>query len=86
MLKIYVILAGEMYRLPNKEAEIKYPRIFTIKKGIEHIFKEVIQAFPEEHIHATWDEDKTRLSYTSDTVSKSKIHQILFAKHGEAVS
>jgi hypothetical protein len=86
MITINVILAGKTYILPNKDVESKNLRLNIIRKGIEHLFKDVVNNFPVNIILATWDEDNLSLSYESETIDKNTIRNILYAKHGEAFS
>lgn len=82
MIILDVLINGEKYRLPNAAYETQKPILRLIQKGINHIFKPVIQAFPEHEISVTWDEDQNQLSYSCETLQKLQITEVLKNHHG----
>ena len=73
---------GENYRLPDAGFEKEMPILRLIQKGINHIFKPVIQSFPEHKINVIWNEDQNELSYSCETLEKYKITEVLKKHHG----
>jgi hypothetical protein len=83
MLLLNVIVVGEKYTLPDKEQEKKIPILYIIRKGINHIFKPVLEKHPGHFISVTWDEDLKELKYNSDTLSQEAITEMLNSAHGK---
>lgn len=82
MITLDVWINGENYRLPDAGHEKEIPILRLIQKGINHIFKPVIQTFPEHLIHVIWNEDQNELSYSCETLEKPKIAEVLKKHHG----
>jgi len=82
MLFLNVIINGETYSLPDKAHEKKIPILYLIRKGINHIFKPVLERHPGNFISVTWDEDLQELRYTSETIPYESITAALNEAHG----
>ncbi|HXB45757.1 MAG TPA: hypothetical protein VNV85_16935 [Puia sp.] len=82
MIILDVLIDGQKYRLPNAAHDNQMPILRLIQKGISHIFKPVDRAFPGHQISVTWDEDQNQLSYSSETLEKSQITEVLRRNHG----
>ncbi|HLY71950.1 MAG TPA: hypothetical protein VKR53_19585 [Puia sp.] len=81
MVHIDVILNGIVYSLPNADAEMKFPRLVYIQKGLNNIFEEISAQFPNDIINLFWDEDLKKLNYYSKTVAQQKITDLLPPEH-----
>ncbi len=83
MLILDVIFDGKTYRLPDTEHENKTPRLYIIRKGINHIFKSILEKHPGHCFAVRWDEDLKEINYASETIPHETITEELNASHGK---
>ena len=84
MIEITVILDGVTYHANDDGFKKKNLKAFLLAKGVKHIFKYVVEDFKGHQILATWNEDQSELTFSSNTISTKDL-ELSLQKHNNGI-
>jgi hypothetical protein len=78
MLKITIIINGEIYNLHNETKPITNPKLKELKFIVQQIFIPAFHVYPHNDIYAVWNEDMPiKLRFISTKVKNNLIFETL---------